>query len=305
MAVQSRLEMLLERAWQTRTASFPTTIQFDYPLDTALISLTGTQCALDCAHCGRHYLRHMIPIWEAKDRVAATAPSALISGGCDSEGRVPVTAHLDQVAALRPGRLLNWHVGLIGEREAEAISPYVDVISMDFVGDDETIHEVYSLDKTVTDYVKSYQILRRYGRVLPHITIGLFGGQLGHERPAMEKLEQLGLDGLVFLVLTPTPGTRYADCSPPTVTDVAEILAEARLRFPDSPIYLGCMRPKGRYRTELDPLAVRAGVNRIVSPSRPAVHLAKSLGLLIVRSRECCALSSPRRWPAPSTATSA
>jgi uncharacterized radical SAM superfamily protein len=284
------LEALLERAWQTRLANFAKTIQFDYPLDTAIISLTGTQCALDCAHCGRHYLQHMVPIWEAAERVSETAPSALISGGCDLEGRLPVTAHLDKVAALRPGRRLNWHVGLVSEAEAQAIAPYADVVSLDFVGDDETIRQVYGLDKTVADYAQSYQILRRYARVLPHITVGLRGGELGHERPAMDKLAQLGLDGLVFLVLVPTPGTRYADCQPPDTEDVAALLAEARLRFPDKPLYLGCMRPKGPYRAGLDPLAVRAGVNKIVSPARPAVRLAESLGLSVVRGRECCVL---------------
>jgi uncharacterized radical SAM superfamily protein len=89
----------------------------------------------------------------------------------------------------------------------------------------------------------------------------------------------------------PTPGTHYADRQPPGVADVAAILAEARLRWPDKPLYLGCMRPKGRYRTALDPLAVRAGVNKIVNPARAAVHLAQSLGLSVVRGRECCALS--------------
>lgn len=288
--VEPQLQALLERAWQTRIVGSGMTIQFDYPVDTAIISLTGGQCALDCAHCGGHYLQHMIPIWEAADRVAETTPSLLISGGCDLEGRVPVTAHLEKVVALRTGRRLNWHVGLISEAEAEAIAPYVDVISLDFVGNDETIHEVYGLNKTVADYVECYHILQEHASVLPHVTIGLRGGELGHERPAMEKLAQMGLDGLVFLVFVPTPGTRYADRPPPAVADVASILAQARLLFPDKPIYLGCMRPKGRYRAELDSLAIRAGVNKIVSPARPAVRLAESLGLSIVRGRECCVM---------------
>jgi len=284
------LEALLQRAWQVRTASFPPVIQFDYPLDTAVISLTGADCALDCAHCGRHYLKHMIPIWEAAGRVGQAVPSLLISGGCDSQGRVPVTAHLDRVAALRAGRRLNWHVGLIDEPQFEAIRPYVDVISLDFVGDDETIQEVYGLDKGVADYEASYRLLRRDVRVLPHITIGLRGGRLGHERPALERLDRLGLDGLVFLVFVPTPNTRYAHSRPPAVDEVIAILAEARLRFPDKPISLGCMRPKGRYRDRLDALAVRAGLNKIVNPAPPARQLAQELGLNIIRGRECCAL---------------
>jgi hypothetical protein len=67
-------------------------------------------------------------------------------------------------------------------------------------------------------------------------------------------------------------------------------MAEARLRFPDVPIYLGCMRPKGSYRNELDSLAVRAGLNVVVSPSRPARDLAVELGLAERKIRECCVL---------------
>lgn len=285
------LETLLERAWQTRLEHSARVIQFDCPLDTAVISLTGAHCALDCAHCGRHYLQQMIPIWEAVERVSATTPSLLISGGCDAQGRVPVLPHLAEVAALRPGRQLNWHVGLIGEAEAQAIAPYADVISLDFVGDDETIHQVYGLDKTVADYVASYQLLRAHARVVPHVTIGLRGGELGHERPALARLAQLGLDALVFLVFMPTPGSRYANRQPPDAAQAATILAQARLCFPDKPIYLGCMRPKGRYRDELDPLAIRAGVNKIVSPARPAERLAERLGLAVTRGRQCCAFS--------------
>jgi uncharacterized radical SAM superfamily protein len=199
-----------------------------------------------------------------------------------------VTRYLEQIKALRQGRKMNWHVGLIEEADLCAIAPYTNVVSFDFVGDDETIHEVYGLDRTVADYVSTYQMLRRHTRVIPHITIGLRGGAIGHEYPAMKKLQDIGVEGLVFIVFIPTLGTRYADCPPPPIEAVVNILAEARLRFPDKPLHLGCMRPRGEYRTKLDPLAVRAGVNKIVSPARQAVQLAEKLGLSIVRSRECC-----------------
>jgi lipoyl synthase len=229
----------------------------------------------------------MRPIWEAEPD---GAPSCLISGGCDPAGRVPVLAHLDRVRAWRQGRRLNWHVGLISEAEMAAIAPLADLVSFDLVGDDETIREVYGLDRTVQDYVEAYRLIRRYARTLPHITIGLRGGVLGHERPALQLLEEMGADGLVFLVLIPTPGTRYAGRLPPSPAVVADLLAEARLRFPTTPIYLGCMRPKGPYRDELDPLAVRAGVNVIVSPSRAARRRAAELGLATRNMRECCVL---------------
>ncbi|MDH4208765.1 MAG: radical SAM protein [Anaerolineae bacterium] len=281
------LDDKLAHAWALRRARFPDEIIWSYPLDTAVLSLTGTQCALDCAHCGGHYLGGMRPIWDAEPD---GAKSCLISGGCDPSGRVPVLAHLEQVRAWRQGRTMNWHVGFVSESEMESIAPLVDVVSFDFVGDDETIHEVYGLDKTVDDYVHTYQLLRRYARTLPHITIGLRGGELGHELPAFERLQALGADGLVLLVFIPTPGTRYAERQPPSPAAVADLLAEARLRFPDIPIYLGCMRPKGSYRNTLDPLAVQAGLNVLVSPSRPARQLAAELGLAERQIRECCVL---------------
>ena len=277
----------LRRAWAVRQANFGAEITWSYPLDTAVLSLTGKECGLDCAHCGGHYLGGMRPIWE-------TAPdgstSCLVSGGCDATGRVPVMAHLDQVRAWRQGRTMNWHVGFVSEKEMEAIAPLVDVVSFDFVGDEATIREVYGLDRTVDDYVETYRLLRRHARTLPHVTIGLRGGALGHEMAAFEQLQALGADGLVLLVFIPTPGTRYAERQPPPVDAVADLLAEARLRFPAVPLYLGCMRPKGAYREALDPLAVQAGLNVIVSPSRAARKAAEALGLAARQIRECCVL---------------
>jgi uncharacterized radical SAM superfamily protein len=113
---------------------------------------------------------------------------------------------------------------------------------------------------------------------------------LGHELPAFEILEHLGLDGLVLLIFVPTPGTRYANRQPPVPSVAANLLAEARIRFPGVPLYLGCMRPKGSYRDQIDPLAVQAGINVLVSPSRPGRQQAASLGLSSRRIRECCVL---------------
>lgn len=281
------LDGQLERAWAVRRENFPDEITWSYPLDTAVLSLTGNQCALDCAHCGGHYLGGMRPIWEAEPD---SSTSCLISGGCDPSGSVPVLAHAERVRAWREGRAMNWHVGFVSDEEMEEIAPLVDVVSFDFVGDDATIQEVYGTNRTVIDYVETYQLLRRHARTLPHVTIGLRGGALGHESLAFELLQELGADGLVLLVFIPTPGTRYADRQPPSPKAAADLFAEARLRFPSIPIYLGCMRPKGRYRDSLDALAVRAGFNVIVSPARNARHLATDLGLAANEIRECCVL---------------
>nr|MBC7244568.1 radical SAM protein [Chloroflexota bacterium] len=279
-----------QEAWQVRTKHFRPQIGFTRPNQTLAISLTGDRCALHCAHCNGHYLRGMVAI---EDADVTGIASCLISGGCDQFGRVPVTAHLEQIKALRTGRLLNWHVGMIDEKDMRAIAPYVDIISFDFVGDNETIREVYGLDYTVEDYIRTYQMLRRYAKVVPHLTIGLRGGQLDGEYQALQRLRVAGLDALVLLVFMPTPGTRYAHCPPPPLVEVTDFLLTARCALPNTPIYLGCMRPGGLYRRMLDRLSVRAGVNKIVNPAPSAIQEAKELQLSIQWENECCVIQRP------------
>jgi len=276
-----------QEAWRIRAQHFSPQIRFVRPDRTLPVSLTGSECALECAHCGGHYLSGMVAI---KDADATGMTSCLISGGCDSKGRVPVSSHMARVKALRSGRKLNWHVGLIDEDEMCVIAPYVDVISFDFVGDDETIHEVYGLDHTVGDYVRTYTMLRRRAAVVPHLIVGLHGGHLRGEYRALHLLSEIGLDALVVLVFIPTRGTRYAHCQPPSLTEVADFLLTARCVLPDVPIHLGCMRPGGRYRRDLDSLAVWAGVNKIVNPAPMTKRLATELGLEVKWEDECCAI---------------
>lgn len=276
-----------ELAWQVRSSHHPPVIRFGRPTKTLPVSLTGSECALNCAHCGGYYLEHMRSICEAH---ADGATSCLISGGCDSRGRVPVTRHLDKTAILRKGRRLNWHVGLIEEGDLGAIAPYVDVISFDVVGDAETAREVYGLDLDLDDYMRTLDMLRAHRPVVPHLTIGLRGGRMSGERAALEALRERDVDRLIFIIFIPTRCTAYADCAPPPLAEVADLLIDARVALPNAGLYLGCMRPHGAYRQAVDDLAIHAGLNAIVNPSRSAQRLARELGLRIVWGDECCAL---------------
>ena len=267
-----------------------TAVSFVRPSRTLPISLTGTNCALRCAHCGGRYLAGMIPIEQA---CADGYTSCLISGGCDPSGRVPFGAWLDKLAELHAGRRFNWHVGLVDEQDIQSILPYLDVVSFDVVGDDRTIKEVYGLNATVADYERTYTMLRRHTRVVPHLTLGLYGGEWSGEQQVLELLADSGLEALVLLVMVPTPGTRYARCHPPSVASVVAFIERARTTLHDVPIYLGCMRPGGRYRQELDPLAVAAGVSKIVNSARAAVEMASMQGLSVHWESECCALEQP------------
>ncbi len=59
--------------------------------------------------------------------------------------------------------------------------------------------------------------------------------------------------------------------------------------FPETPLILGCMRPKGAIRSETDVLALKAGVDAVAFPSEEAVKYAESKGCTISFSSYCCA----------------
>lgn len=285
------MEKLIDKTWAIRQAYFPNVIEFDFPVNTKAISVTGSSCHLNCAHCNGHYLNSMTPIADWRKQLGGEFKSCLISGGCEQNGKVPILRYLPAIKEIKQSqRRVNMHVGLMDDDDIEQISQVADVVSFDFVGDDQTIREVYGLDKTVSDYMRVYQSLRKKVRVLPHICIGLLGGQLSGEYRALKLLKELGTEGIVFIVFAPTHGTRFADRMPPPIEDVIRLLCRAREEFPDIPVHLGCMRPKGSYRLKLDKLAVRCGVNKLVKPTWAAVNQAIELGLDIQYGEECCVL---------------
>jgi uncharacterized radical SAM superfamily protein len=282
-----------ERAWSIRTANFPPVIHFAYPDQTAVVSVTGRDCALDCAHCGGHYLQGMLAPAEALDRAAGPdRPSSwLVSGGCDRRGQVPLTGRSDLLAELGKDARLVLHVGLVdGEGAAEEVGRYATVVALDMVGDRGTAREVMGLDVGIDEYLQSYRLLSRYARVIPHLCLGLHGGELRGERAVLEALAQERPEEVVFLVFAPTPGTTYQSRTPPPLPEVIDLLASARQQFPVTPLTLGCMRPRGAYRAQLDDMAVRVGINGLAVPTPAAEQAARECGLTVVRGEECCVL---------------
>lgn len=284
---------LIEQGWEIRKRNFADKIYFDYPTATQSVTVTGTACALNCAHCSGHYLEGMLPLEKVLQPETKELPfrSALISGGCTAEGKVPFYSHLDELRRLKESVRLNFHVGLVEDKEIQALQDLAEMVSFDFVADDETIQEVYGLKRKAEDYREVYRKLCQAGlKVMPHLTLGLKGGEMAGEEQALAALEELGLDGLTFIVFIPTPNTRYAERQPPPLEEVVQFLARARIRFPQIPLALGCMRPKGRYRQVLDEAGVALGLNRMVLPTPGARRLAGERELEIIRGEECCAL---------------
>lgn len=290
MRSDPELNEYLERAWQVRQAFFAAHIEFAAPNRTIAVSVTGGSCALECAHCNGTYLQQMMPLEQALKAKSFRDKSYLVSGGCDALGKVPLLERWPELKELASRGQLNLHTGLVTAEEASRLAEIASVVSFDFIGDDETIKAVYGIPVTASDYLASYRALQKYTRVIPHICVGLNGGKIKGEYETLNILKGEAVEAISIIIFRPTPNTKFSDCLPPPAEDVARFIATARLMFPRTPIYLGCMRPSGRYREVIDLLALKAGVNKIVLPAPEARRHAEELGLNISVSGECCSL---------------
>lgn len=288
-SIDNDLKGKLEKAREITQQNFPKAIQFDYPNNTLPVTLTGSDCSLNCAHCGGHYLKGMKSLKDVSKKAEVT--SCLISGGCSRDGTVPFMGSKGEIEKLKAqSKGINLHCGLVDEEGAKNVAEVADVVSFDFIYHDEVIKNVYKLNKTKEDYVNSYLALKKHVKVVPHVCIGLSKGDIFWEYDALEKLKELGVDAISFIVFVPTKNTDFQDEKPPLPEQVADVLATARIMFPNTPLFLGCMRPKGNYRNQLDPLAIAAGINKIVIPAPKAKELAEKMELEIKRGTECCGL---------------
>ncbi|MFX1453372.1 MAG: radical SAM protein, partial [Promethearchaeota archaeon] len=190
--------------------------------------------------------------------------------------------------------VLNVHTGLISKKLANELGKTgIDIISFDIVGDRETIKQVYGIDKTPQDYLRSLKALidTNIKYIAPHICIGLNFGKISGEIEALKLIKEINPYLIVLLALIPTKNTPMENISLEP-EKIIKIIAITRLMFPNTPISLGCMRPGGIYRKELDLLAFQAGINRIEIPSNFFIKYLIDNGYIIKKIDSCCALPS-------------
>lgn len=218
----------------------------------------------------------------------------LVSGGSTLEGRVPLNPFLPTLKWVKENTelIVNLHTGMLDMDEAEEIAATcVDIVSVDVVGSDETLKEVYGLDASVEDYGDTLRCLEEAGvpTVAPHVCVGLHFGELLGELRSLDIIGQIDPEVIVFLGLIPTPGTEMADMPPPEIDDIIEVISTAVKRFPRSAVSLGCMRSR-RDKEEMERRAIDAGVSRVAVASRSTLEWAKELGYTVKVINGCCTI---------------
>ena len=278
---------------------YKTSYYHSSPTDFPTISVTGKICALKCKHCGGKVLETMYPattperLFELCKRLKSEGTlGCLISGGCLPDGSVPLKKFVDAIGRVkRELRLTVFvHTGIIDFETAAALKKAgVDAALIDIIGSDETTREIYNLNVNVEDYRSSLKALDEAQiPFVPHVIVGLHYGKLKGELKALEMIAETKPSALVIIAFMPIHKTEMATVEPPKPLDIARVLFAARLMFPQTPLVLGCMRPKGKHRVETDTLALRAGVDAIAFPAEEAIKLAESQGYEIVFSSFCC-----------------
>jgi hypothetical protein len=219
------------------------------------------------------------------------AVGCLISGGCLPDGSVPIDRFVDAIAKIKKlGLTVITHTGVIDYSTAKRLKDAgVDAALLDIIGSDETIREVFRLDVNVEDYDRSLRALHESGiPFVPHVLVGLHYGELKGELQALKMISKYSPSAVIVIAFMPIRGTPMEKVVPPEPEDIARILVSARLLMPETPLALGCMRPKGKHRINTDMLAVRAGVNGIAFPVEEAIQLATSMNLETSFSPLCC-----------------
>jgi len=267
------------------------------------VSITGGECKLACDHCQAKILEPMIPartpqeLWRVvNEQVARGARGMLLSGGSNHRNEVEYGsfyATLRRVKDAFPDFRIALHTALVDRdiaRHMEASG--VDVAMMDVIGAQDTVSQVYHLRRSVTDFERSLECLVATSmKVVPHIVVGLHYGRLLGEWHALEIVARHRPDALVLVVVMPMYAPQHRPFVTPDAVAVGRFFLDARRTLPRLPLMLGCARPAGIARAQIDAYAVMAGLNGIAHPADGMVELAVRLGRSVSVSPACCSIA--------------
>lgn len=266
------------------------------------VSVTGNACALQCDHCQSKVLEGMISVrlgenlFDLASKLKASGSEGLlVSGGSMKTGGVPLKRHLKHVRRIKEelDMTVVVHSGVVSPEMAQDLAQSgVDAVMLDIIGADETVRDVYHLPLTASDFDKSLEYLSQARlRIIPHIVIGLHYGQFLGERNALRMIASYPIDTLILVVLTPLVGTPMENLPPPKTSEVIEFFEESRQSLPTNKINLGCARPMGDTKVELDKAAIELGLNGIAYPADGMIDYASQLGLEPQLYEWCCSMT--------------
>jgi uncharacterized radical SAM superfamily protein len=269
-------------------------------------SVTAGGCALMCDHCRAKILEPMIPatspgMLERKVRELIAAQDLrgfLLSGGSTKRNEIRYERYYPVIEKLKrefPYLKVAIHSALLDDRRAKLMEAAgVDTAMMDVIGSEETIRDVYHLDRPVDDFEATLAALTATSmEVVPHIVIGLHYGRILGEPRALDIVSRHRIRSLVLVVIMPFYA-KAGTFETPRTGDVGRIFLEARGRLPQLEVLLGCARPPGMHRRVTDAYAIAAGLDGIAFPAEGTLAVAAALGRPVLQEHACCSVKTGR-----------
>jgi uncharacterized radical SAM superfamily protein len=184
------------------------------------------------------------------------------------------------------------HTGLVHPSTAKGLAwAGVDCVMLDIIGHADTIREVCHLSAAVEDYDLSLRLLVEASLpTVPHVIMGLHFGQILGELEALDIIAEYPVKALVMVGFRSIPGTDMAHVTPLAPESMGQLFREARERFPNTPVLLGCERPLGSHRERTDLLALDAGLDGIAFPSEETINFCQERNMTVHVSRTCCSM---------------
>jgi uncharacterized radical SAM superfamily protein len=264
------------------------------------ISITANNCSLQCKHCQNRLLETMYPANTPQSLYKLCtqlkhegAQGCLISGGCLPDGSLPLKEFIPALGKIKSELNLTVfvHTGIIDRANALLLKKAkVDAALIDVIGSNQTIREICNFHTTTKAYLNSLKALN-WAEIptIPHLIVGLHYGKLKGELKALKMIEKNNPAARVILSFMPLRKTIMSKTVPPHPIDIAKVIATAKTIFPKTPIVLGCLRAKGKQRSEIDILALKAGADAIAFPTKEAIEFAKKQRYQTFFSSFCCA----------------
>jgi uncharacterized radical SAM superfamily protein len=163
---------------------------------------------------------------------------------------------------------------------------------LDIIGDQETITEIYHLDKTPQDYEDVLERIHRHKLpAIPHIILGHYFGKMLGEWAALKMIKKYPPKTMVLVILMPLQGTGMVVEKLPSLDEIGSFFELCRKSLPETPIILGCARPMGPMKVEIDKMAIDAGLNGLAYPADGMVEYARQQGVNPNFINACCGVT--------------
>jgi lipoyl synthase len=267
------------------------------------VSITGGDCKLQCDHCKAKILDPMMPartpedLWRVVNGIIEDgAQGMLLTGGSNHQNQVEYDAYYSTIRRIKdefPEFKIALHTALVDDDIALSMEQSgIDAAMMDVIGAQDTITQVYHLRRSVDDFEATLEsLVATKMKVVPHIVIGLHYGRLLGEWNALEMIQRHLPDAVVLVVVMPFYAPESRPFETPDSHAVGRFFMDARKALPQTPLLLGCARPAGMAKAQIDSYAVMAGLNGIAHPTDGSVELAARLDRRVKVTPACCSIA--------------